>query len=88
MYKNLYVAADSNLNINYEFRNKVSRIITRNGSDVHIDFRRTALGQEAVSVSGVKLSNSIPMDIRNSNTIVTFKSHMDQHLLEHQYHSP
>ena len=57
--------------------------ITRNGS-VHIDYRRTAVGQKAVSVSGAKLWNSIPMNIINSNTIVTFKSHMYQHLLEHQ----
>ena len=50
----------------------------RNGSDVHIDYRRTAVGQKAVSVSGAKLWNSIPMNIRNSNTFVTFKSHISQ----------
>ena len=75
MYKNLYVLS---------VRHKVSERITRNGSDVHTDYRRTALGHKAVSVSGAKLWNSIPMNIRNSNTIVTFKSHMYQHLLEHQ----
>ena len=85
MYKNMYVSEDSNVKkINFDLRNKVSQRITRNGSDVHIDFRRTALGQKAVSVSGAKLWNSIPMNIRNSNTIVTFNSHMYQHLLEHQ----
>ena len=77
MYKNLHVGADSNVKkINFDLRNKVSQRITRNGSDVHIDFRRTALGQKAVSVSIAKLFNLIPMDIRNSNTIVTFKIHM------------
>ena len=85
MYKNLYVSADSNVkNINFDLRNKVSQRITRNSSDVHIDYRRTAMGQKTVSVSGAKLWNSILMNIRNSNTIVTFKSHMYQHLLEHQ----
>ena len=85
MYKNLHVSADSNLKkINFDLRNKVSQRITRNGSDVHIDYRRTIVGQKAVSVSGAKLWNSIPMNSRNSNTIVTFKSHMYQHLLEHQ----
>ena len=49
---------------------------------VHIDYRRTAVGQKAVSESGTKLCNSIPMNIRNSNTIVKFKSHMYQHLLQ------
>ena len=83
MYKNLYVSADSNVkNINFDLRNNLSQRITRNGSDVHIDFRRTAVGQKAVSVSGAKLWYSIPRNIRNSNTIDTFKSHM--YLLEHQ----
>ena len=77
MYKNLYVSADPNVKkINFCLRNKVSLRITRNGSDVHIDYRRTTVGQKAVSVSGAKLWNSIPMNIRNSNTIVSFKSHM------------
>ena len=75
IYKNLYVSADSNVkNINFDLRNKVSQRITRNCSDVHIDYRRTAVGQKTVSVSGAKLWNSIPMNIRNSSTIVTFKS--------------
>ena len=56
MYKNLYVSADSNVKkINFDLRNKVSQRITRNGSDVHIDYRRTAVRQKAVSVSGAKL---------------------------------
>ena len=56
MSKNLYVSADSNVEkINFDLRNKVSQRITRNGSDVHIDYRRTAVGQKAVSVSGAKL---------------------------------
>ena len=85
MYKNMYVSAGSNVKkINFDLRNKVSQRTTRNGSDVHIVHRRTAVGQKAVSVSGAKLWNSIPVNIRNSNTIVTFESHMYQHLLEHQ----
>ena len=85
MYKNLYVSPDSNVKkINFDLRNKVSKRITGNCSDLHIDYRRTAVSQKAVSISGAKLWNSIPMNIRNSNTIVTFKSHMYQHLLEHQ----
>ena len=84
MYKNLYVSADSNLKkINFDLRNKVSQRITRNGSDVHIDYRRTAVGQKVDSVSGAKRWNSIPMNIRNSNNIVTIKSQY-QHILEHQ----
>ena len=56
MYKNLYASADSNVKkINFGLRNKVSKRITRNGPDVHIDYRRTAVGRKAVSVSGPKL---------------------------------
>ena len=85
MYKNLYISADSNgKKVNFDLRNKVSQRINRNGSDVHIDYRRTVEGQKAVSVLGAKLWNSIPINIRNSNTIAMFKSQMYQHLLEHQ----
>ena len=77
MYKNLYASADSNVKkIKFDLRNKVSQRITRNGSDVHIDYRRTAVGQKAVSLSGAKLWNSMQINIKNLNTIVTFKSHM------------
>ena len=67
MFKNLYVAADSNL-INFNLRSKLSQRITRNGSDVHI------LKIVEEQPWDKKLRNSIPTDIRNSNTIVTFKS--------------
>ena len=47
-YKNLHAAADSNVKeINFDHRNKVSQRITRNGSDVHIDYRRTVVWQKA-----------------------------------------
>ena len=49
MYKHLYVSEDSNVkNINVDLRNRVSQRITRHGSDVHIDYRRTAVEQKAV----------------------------------------
>ena len=55
MYRNLYVSADSNVKkIYFDLRNKVSQRITRNGSDVHIDYRRTAVEQKAVLVFGAK----------------------------------
>ena len=51
-YKNLYVSADSNVKkINFELRNKVSQRITRNGSDIHLDYRRTTVVQKAVCLS-------------------------------------
>ena len=51
MYKNLYVSADSNVKkINFDLQNKVSQRITRNGSDVHKDYQRTAVGQSCLSI--------------------------------------
>ena len=55
--------------IHFDLRNTVSQRITRNGSDVHTDYSRTAVGQKAVSVSGTKLWNSIPINIKNSNIV-------------------
>ena len=84
MYKNLYVSADSNVKkINFDLRKKVSQRITRNGSSYRLS-KNSSGTKSCLSISGAKLWNSIPMNIRNSNTIVTFKNHMYQHLLEHQ----
>ena len=56
MYKNRQDSADSNVKtVNFDLRNNVSQRRTRNGFNVHIDYRRTAEGQKAVSVSGAKL---------------------------------
>ena len=42
MYKNLYVSADSNVKmIDLDLRNRVLQKVTRNGTDVYIDYRRT-----------------------------------------------
>ena len=39
IYKNLYLSADSNVKKNnFDLRNKVAQRVTRNGSDVHIDY--------------------------------------------------
>ena len=46
MHTNLYVSADSNVKeIYFHLRAKVSQRITGNGSDLHIDYRRTVKGQ-------------------------------------------
>ena len=85
MYKNMHVSADSNVKkINFDLWNKVSQRITRNSSDIHIDYHRTAIGQKLsqYQVQGYGIWSLL--NIRNSNTIITFKSHMYQHLLEHQ----
>ena len=55
MYKNQHVSADSNVKkINFDLRNKVTQRKTRNGSDVHIDYRRTAVGQSCIGRKAVE----------------------------------
>ena len=70
IYKNQYVSTDSNVKkINFYLRNKVSQRISRNGSAGCTTYRliieQQLWDKETVSVSGSKLWNSIPMNIRN-----------------------
>ena len=86
MYKNLHVAADSNVKkINFNLRNKVSERISINGSDVHIDFRRTALiGAKSCLSIGRKAVEFDPDGYRKFKYHrYKLKSHLYQHLLEH-----
>ena len=46
MYKNLHGSAESNVKKIIGLRNKVSLKITRNASDLRIDYRITAIGQK------------------------------------------
>ena len=58
MYKNLYASADSNMKrMNFDLWNKVSQRITRNGSNVHIDYRRRTVHgtKRRLSISVAKL---------------------------------
>ena len=69
MYKNLYVSADSNVKkINCDLRNKVSQRITRNGSDVHIGYRRTAVGKGCLSI-GRKAVEFDPDEYQNFKSL-------------------
>ena len=53
LYKNLYAFSRFNVKkINFDLRNKVLQWMSRNGSDVHIHYRKTAVGQKTVSVYG------------------------------------
>ena len=84
MYKIIHGSADSNAKkINFDLLNKVSQRITKNCFDLNIDYQQEDK-KVSQSHAGAKPWNSIPMNIRNSNTIATFKNHMYQHLLESQ----
>ena len=72
MYKNLYVSADSNVKIiNFDLRNKVSQKITRNGSNLHVDYRRTAVEPKAVSQYRAQSCG-----IRSADEYQKFKYHL------------
>jgi hypothetical protein len=46
---------------------------TRNGSDIDTEFRRTQTGAMAFSVSGPKIFNKLPTDVRNSSNASSFR---------------
>ena len=51
IYKKIYVSADSNVKkINFDLQSKLSLRIAINGSDVHINYRRTARGEKVDSI--------------------------------------
>ena len=51
MYTNLNVSADTNgKRLTFDLRNKVSQRITRNDSDVHIDYRRKPWDKSCPSI--------------------------------------
>ena len=85
MYKNLYVSADSNVKIiNFVLRNKLSQRITRNGSDVHIDYRRTAVGQKSCLSIGRNAVEFHPDEYQKFKYHRYVRKSDVQHLIEHQ----
>ena len=92
MYKNLYVSADSNvknMNQNLDLRISKQGITENNYKWLWCTYRLSKKSSETKSClsmghSRTKLWNSIPMNIRNSNTIIAFKSYMYQDILENQ----
>ena len=84
MFKILCIPHQSNVNkIKYQKRKCISNILTRNSNDLHVPHRNTKTGTQAESVSGAKLWNQIPIDIKNSPTIHSFTTKMIQHLTDH-----
>ena len=86
IHKNLHVSGDvANVkNINFDLGNKVSQRITRNGSDIHhIDYRRTCSSQYwAQSRMCMEFDPDKYQKYKHHRYVQ--KSHMYQHLLEHQ----
>ncbi len=51
-------------------------------------YRRTTMGQQAVSISGPIRWNALPNSVKTSKSIQSFKSKAKKHLLSNQFHQP
>ena len=58
--------------------------ITRQLNNLLVPPTRTITGEKAIEVRGPKLWNNLPEEIRNSNSLSSFKSKLKKHLLESQ----
>ena len=63
---------------------EVNSRITRQQNNLLVPLTRTMMGEKAMEVRGPKLWNNLPEEIRNSNTISSFKNKLKQHLLGNQ----
>ena len=54
---------------------------TRSASKIHIEFRRTNYGKFSVDFKGAVTWNSLPTDIRNTNSFYIFKSKLKERIL-------
>ncbi len=57
----------------------------RSDDTLHVEFRKTKMGQNAVSISGPKIWNTIPVDIRDAENLACFKRKLVVHSLEQEY---
>ena len=56
---------------------------TRSASKVHMEFRRTNYGKFSVRFKGAVTWNSLPTDIRNTNSFNMFKSKLKEYIRYH-----
>ena len=67
--------------INFQRRDITNRS-TRNSNDLYVNYKNTKSGTKAISVSGARIWNQIPLNIRNSTNIYSFTTSMIQHLAD------
>ena len=68
------------------FRQRDNTLSTRSASrgDCEVQFRRSHIGQNSITVKGSACWNSLPTTIRDSSTFTAFKKHLKEWLLSHQ----
>lgn len=73
--------------INFQRRDNITNRSTRNSNDLYVNYKNTKSGTKAISVSGARIWNQIPLNIRNSTNIYSFTTSMIQHLADMQSHN-
>ena len=80
-YKIMNNLCPNSLQEKFTMRSQISANATRNCQDIDISKRNLAFSKKSFLYSGAKLWNDIPLDIRNSPTVLTFKKKLKDYLL-------
>ena len=80
-YKIMNNLRPNSLQGKFTTRSQISAYATRNSQDIDIRKRNLEFSRKIFLYSGAKLWNGIPLDIRNSPTVFTFKKKLKDYLL-------
>ena len=80
-YKIMNNLCPNSLQGKFTMRSQISAYVTRNCRDIDIPKRNLEFSKKSFLYSGAKLWNDIPLDIRNSPTVLTFKKKLKDYLL-------
>ena len=53
----------------------------RNRKDLHVNHSRNNYGEKSIKVTGAKLYNTLPQNMKDSKTLCLFKKRVKKHLL-------
>ena len=80
-YKVMNNLCPNSLQGKFTMRSQISAYATRNCQDLDIPKRSLEFSKKSFLYSGAKLWNDIPLDVRNSPTVLTFKNKLKDYLL-------
>ena len=80
-YKIMNKLCPNSLQGKFTMRSQISAHATRNCQDIDVPKRNLEFSKKSFLYSGNKLWNDIPLDIRNSPTVLTFKKKLKDYLL-------
>ena len=80
-YKIMNNLCPNSLQGKFTMRSQISAYATRNCRDIDIPKRNLEFSKKSFLYSDAKLWNDIPLDIRNSPTVLTFKKKLKDYLL-------